>query len=151
MSHAFVERSGLQVAAELADFLERDALPDTGIPADSFWEGTAAILARFAPENRDLLKRRDVLQAQLDSWFAERKGAAIDPSEQAAFLRAIGYLVGIGMTLALFLHMGNGVRHLFLDTGALFELRRNKLSSLAVLALGATATILFWFYVGVVK
>jgi succinate dehydrogenase / fumarate reductase cytochrome b subunit len=64
---------------------------------------------------------------------------------------AIGYLVGIGMTLALFLHMGNGVRHLFLDTGALFELRRNKLSSLAVLAFGATATILFWFYVGVVK
>jgi len=64
---------------------------------------------------------------------------------------AIGWVVGIGLTLALFLHMGNGVRHLFLDAGALFELRRNKLSALAVLAFGATATVLFWFFVGVVK
>lgn len=93
MPETFVERAGLQVAAELAAFLERDALPGTGIPADSFWEGTAAILARFAPENRDLLKRRDVLQAQLDAWFVARQGTVIDPAEQAAFLREIGYLV----------------------------------------------------------
>ena len=64
---------------------------------------------------------------------------------------AIGYVVGIGLTLALFLHMGNGVRHLFLDTGALFELRRNKLSALAVLGFGAVATLVYWLYVGVVK
>jgi malate synthase len=93
MTNNFVERAGLQVAAELATFLERDALPGTGIPADSFWEGTAAILARFAQENRDLLKRRDTLQAQLDAWFVARQGQAIDPAEQAAFLREIGYLV----------------------------------------------------------
>ncbi|WP_419723055.1 malate synthase G [Sphingomonas panni] len=88
-----VERAGLQVAVELAAFLERDALPGTGIPADSFWEGTAAILARFAPENRALLHLRDRLQAQLDAWFIERQGQPIDPAEQAAFLREIGYLV----------------------------------------------------------
>ncbi|WP_288410815.1 malate synthase G [uncultured Sphingomonas sp.] len=93
MSHNMVERAGLQVAVELAAFLERDALPGTGIPADSFWEGTAAILARFAPENRELLQRRDILQAQLDAWFIERQGQPIDPAEQAAFLREIGYLV----------------------------------------------------------
>ncbi len=93
MPETFVERAGLQVAVELAAFLERDALPGTGIPADSFWEGTAVILARFAPENRELLKRRDTLQAQLDAWFVERQGQAIDPAEQAAFLRQIGYLV----------------------------------------------------------
>ncbi len=93
MPEIFVERAGLQVAVELAAFLERDALPGTGIPADSFWEGTAAILARFAPENRDLLQRRDTLQAQLDAWFVARQGTAIDPAEQAAFLREIGYLV----------------------------------------------------------
>ena len=93
MSQVFVERAGLQVAVELAAFLERDALPGTGVPADSFWEGTAALFARFAPENRELLRRRDLLQAQLDAWFAERRGTAIDPAEQAAFLRDIGYLV----------------------------------------------------------
>ena len=93
MPETFVERAGLWVAVELAAFLERDALPGTGIPADSFWEGTAAIFARFAPENRELLAQRDRLQAQLDAWFVERQGQAIDPAEQSAFLRDIGYLV----------------------------------------------------------
>ncbi|MGN7159184.1 malate synthase G [Sphingomonas sp. SAFR-052] len=93
MPQAYVDRAGLSVAAELAAFVEERALPGTGIPADSFWEGTAAILARFAPENRALLERRDALQAQLDAWFVERAGQAIDPAEQAAFLRSIGYLV----------------------------------------------------------
>ncbi len=93
MPETFVERAGLQVAVELAAFLERDALPGTGIPADSFWEGTAAILARFAPENRALLHHRDRLQAQLDAWCIERRGQPIAPAEQAAFLREIGYLV----------------------------------------------------------
>jgi succinate dehydrogenase / fumarate reductase, cytochrome b subunit len=64
---------------------------------------------------------------------------------------AIGYLVGIGLTLALFIHMGNGVRHLFLDAGALFELKRNKLSSLAAIAFGVVATVLYWLYLVVVK
>ena len=93
MTNNFVERAGLQVAVELAAFVERDALPSTGIPSDSFWEGAAAIFARFAPENRELLQRRDALQAQLDAWFVKRQGQVIDPGEQAAFLRDIGYLV----------------------------------------------------------
>ncbi|MEN2747627.1 malate synthase G [Sphingomonas sp. T9W2] len=90
---AYVDRAGLSVAAELAEFVEAQALPGTGIPADSFWEGVAAIFARFAPENRALLARRDALQVQLDAWFVERAGQAIDPAEQEAFLRSIGYLV----------------------------------------------------------
>ncbi len=90
---AYVDRAGLSVAAELAEFIEARALPGTGIPIDSFWAGSAAILARFAPENRALLARRDALQVQLDAWFVERAGQAIDPAEQAAFLRSIGYLV----------------------------------------------------------
>ena len=93
MSQAYVDRAGLSVAAELAEFVEARALPGTGIPADSFWEGVAAIFARFAPENRALLARRDALQAQLDAWFVERAGQTIDPAEQEAFLRSIGYLV----------------------------------------------------------
>jgi succinate dehydrogenase / fumarate reductase, cytochrome b subunit len=64
---------------------------------------------------------------------------------------AIGYVVGMGLTLALFLHMGNGIRHFFLDAGVLFELRRNKLSSMVVLAFAAIATVLYWFLVAVAR
>ena len=63
-------------------------------------------------------------------------------------LNILGWVMGIGLTLSLFIHMGNGVRHLFMDTGALFELKRNKASALAVMIVAVMLTILFWLYLG---
>jgi malate synthase len=88
-----VERAGLRVAEPLADFIEARVLPDTGLDPAAWWQGVAAIFRRFVPENRALLARRDALQRELDAWFAARKGQGIDPAEQQAFLRQIGYLV----------------------------------------------------------
>ncbi|HEY1125427.1 MAG TPA: malate synthase G [Sphingobium sp.] len=90
---AMVERAGLRLAAELADFIEREALPGTGIGADAFWTGTAAIYRDFAPRNRALLDKRDSLQREIDSWHMERAGQPLDMGEYQAFLREIGYLV----------------------------------------------------------
>jgi len=86
-------RAGLQVASELAAFIEDEALAGVGIGADAFWRGAAALLARFAPRNRDLLKARDRLQAAIDDWHAARRGRPHDPEAAEAFLRTIGYLV----------------------------------------------------------
>ena len=71
---AYVERIGLSVAAELADFIEREALADSGVEATAFWNGLANLYAKFTPDNRKLLATRDELQAALDTWFAERRG-----------------------------------------------------------------------------
>jgi len=86
-------RAGLEVAGELAAFIEAEALPGTGLEADAFWSGVAAIFARFAPENRRLLAVRDDLQARIDAWHLARRGAAHDGAAAEAFLREIGYLV----------------------------------------------------------
>ncbi len=88
-----VERAGLQVAAELAAFIEREALPGTRLEPDAFWSGTAALLAEFAPRNRALLDKRDAMQREIDSWHMERAGRAFDGAEYEGFLREIGYLV----------------------------------------------------------
>ena len=88
-----VERNGLKVAGALAEFIEQRALPGTGIEAAQLWAGAADIFARFAPENRALLAKRDELQAAIDAWHGERAGQAIDQAEYQAFLRSIGYLV----------------------------------------------------------
>ena len=88
-----IERAGLQVADTLVRFLEDRALPGTGISAEAFWDGTADIFARFAPDNTALLAVRDRLQAQIDGWQAERAGTPIDQGAYQAFLREIGYLV----------------------------------------------------------
>ena len=82
-----IDYAGLQVAAPLARFIADEALAGTGIDADSFWRGTADIFARFAPENRALLARREALQAAIDDRY--RAGGAVDEG----FLREIGYLV----------------------------------------------------------
>jgi malate synthase len=87
-----VDRAGLKVAAELADFIEARALPGTSVEAEAFWRGTAEIYARFAPENRRLLAIRDDLQAKLDAWHEAHPGAPEQGAYQA-FLREIGYLV----------------------------------------------------------
>ncbi len=80
-----VIRSGLSVAEPLARFVEERVLPGLDIAADGWWAGVAEIFARFAPENRALLAKRDALQAAID--------AAPGRAGDAAFLREIGYLV----------------------------------------------------------
>jgi malate synthase len=88
-----VERSGLQVAAVLADFIERQALPGTGLDIAGFWAGVADVFIRHTHTNRALLAKRDAIQAQLDDWHEARRGQPIDQAEYQAFLRSIGYLV----------------------------------------------------------
>jgi malate synthase len=89
----YVDRAGLQIAPELAAFVEAEVLPGLDLPAETFWQGAADIFARFVPVNRDLLAKRDDLQTQIDAWHEERQGQAIDPADYRAFLTAIGYLV----------------------------------------------------------
>lgn len=87
------EKAGLQVAAALATFIEDRVLPGTGLAAEAFWHGAAAIFERFAPRNRALLARRDALQASIDGWHRARAGEPHDAAAYAGFLREIGYLV----------------------------------------------------------
>ncbi|MCJ2135182.1 malate synthase G [Methylobacterium sp. J-026] len=84
--------SGLVVTAELRSFLDTEALPGTGIDADQFWSGFAALVRDLAPRNRALLDRRDGLQADIDSWHRDYRGRPHDPAAYAAFLTRIGYL-----------------------------------------------------------
>ncbi|MDR3488073.1 MAG: malate synthase G, partial [Bradyrhizobium sp.] len=88
-----VDRAGLSVSEELAQFVEERALPGTGISPERFWQGAAGIFAEFAPQNRALLKTRDTLQAQIDGWHRARQGSPLDPLTYQEFLREIGYLV----------------------------------------------------------
>ncbi len=86
----------MPVARELHDFIARDALPGTGIEADKFWSGFAALAHRLAPENKALLAERDRLQAAIDDWHKARKSKPHDAGEYRAFLESIGYLVPEG-------------------------------------------------------
>jgi malate synthase len=88
-----IDRNGLKIASELVEFVEARALPGTGIDADAFWRGVAAMFADLAPVNAALLTKRDLIQAEIDGWLAERAGEPIDQADYQPFLKSIGYLV----------------------------------------------------------
>ena len=91
-----VTKSGLQVDGQLARFIEERALPGTGVAADAFWSGFAAILADLAPKNRALLAKRQALQDSIDAWHRARRGQPHDHAAYKAHLAEIGYLLPEG-------------------------------------------------------
>jgi len=93
MSTERIERSGLQVAAELDALVANRAAPGTGVEVEAFWQGFAAILEDLVPKNQALLARREKMQGRIDAWHLERKGKPTDPGEYKAFLQEIGYLL----------------------------------------------------------
>ncbi|RYD59216.1 MAG: succinate dehydrogenase, cytochrome b556 subunit [Sphingomonadales bacterium] len=62
-------------------------------------------------------------------------------------LNVLGWIIGVGMTWAFFQHMASGVRHLFLDQGANFELHANKRTAVATFIVSVIATIGFWVWI----
>ena len=91
-----VERKGLQVAHELATFLESNALPGTGVEPAAFWDGFAALVADLQPKNVALLEVREALQSKIDDWHQTARNAPHDHEAYTAFLNDIGYLVPEG-------------------------------------------------------
>ncbi len=85
-------RAGLQIATPLANLVEDEILPGTGLDADHLWRGFARLLAELTPVNRELLAKRDQLQGQLDNWHRANPGP-VDSERYISFLQEIGYLV----------------------------------------------------------
>ena len=86
------ELAGLKVAEELADFVEAQVLPGLDIAAGDFWSGAADLFSRFVPINRNLLQKREAIQAKIDEWHRENP-APVDGEAYRAFLTDLGYLV----------------------------------------------------------
>ncbi|RYG89793.1 malate synthase G [Loktanella sp. IMCC34160] len=91
-----IEKHGLQVAAELAQFIDGAALPGTGVDPDAFWQGFSSLVHDFGPRNRALLDKREALQSQIDDWHIAHRGKPHDHEAYKAFLTEIGYLLPEG-------------------------------------------------------
>ncbi len=91
-----IEKYGLRIARSLADFIDHETLPGTGVTADRFWQGLSDLAHDFGPKNRSLVAHRELLQSQIDDWHTARKGQPHDAGAYKAFLQEVGYLIPEG-------------------------------------------------------
>jgi malate synthase len=90
---ATVSVDQIKIDKVLYDFVNEEALPGSGIEAQSFWRGFAGLVTAKSGRNAQLLQRRDELQAKIDAWHRQNPGPEFDRKKYRDFLRDIGYLV----------------------------------------------------------
>ena len=95
-----IEQAGLTIASPIYQLVNENILPGTGIDPEIFWKNFAAIIAEFAPKNREILEKRELLQSQIDRWHhANPKSFSFEAYK--SFLEQIGYLVPEGPDFAI--------------------------------------------------
>lgn len=91
-----LKRGNLQVSEILANFIENEALTDTNISPEMFWEKLESILNQFVPRNKELLQIRSEMKNKIDRFYLENSSKAIDHEEYTNFLKKIEYIVPEG-------------------------------------------------------
>ncbi|WP_088105768.1 malate synthase G [Halalkalibacter urbisdiaboli] len=87
---SYVKVGKLQVAANLYEFINAEAIPGTGISAGEFWLRFQDLVTELAPENKRLVEKREELQKQINQWHQQHRDG--DFEKYKAFLEEIGYI-----------------------------------------------------------
>ncbi|MDA1166847.1 MAG: malate synthase G [Proteobacteria bacterium] len=97
MKEKYISINNLKVSEILFNFINDDLLKNTKIAKEDFWKGFDKAVHELAPINKDLLKKRDIIQKQIDEWHIKNKGNQINLEEYKNFLHEIGYLKKVGV------------------------------------------------------
>ncbi len=92
MSSNYKSVNNLKVSEDLLSFVDNELLKDTEISPEKFWLGLSEALHDLAPKNKELIKKRQILQKKIDEWHVKNKGKDIKLEEYKKFLQEIGYL-----------------------------------------------------------
>jgi succinate dehydrogenase / fumarate reductase cytochrome b subunit len=78
-------------------------------------------------------------------WFIAVAAGGSDYDQAVALMTStLGCLCLIAWSFAFFLHLANGVRHLFWDVGSGFEIKQANASAWFVLLFAIAMTVIFW-------
>ena len=92
MSEEYLKVSNLSVSKNLYDFINNEALPNSGISSNQFWRGLSSSLEILVPINKKLLDDRRKLQLEIDRWHLNNNKNTFDLDGYETFLKKIGYL-----------------------------------------------------------
>ena len=91
MSEEYLKVANLSVAKNLYDFINDEALTESGITSNQFWVGLSDSLKILVPINKKLLDERRKLQLEIDRWHLNNS-KNFNLKDYELFLRKIGYL-----------------------------------------------------------
>ncbi len=86
----------LQVANVLVDLVADKIAPGTDISTEKFWTAFETLVDELGPINKELLQKREELQAQINLWHVEHKNQDHDATAYRQMLLDIGYLIPEG-------------------------------------------------------
>jgi len=91
----YTQKATLQVDSILSTFIDKKVLPELNINSEHFWSSFAGVIKDLAPVNKQLLNKRQDLQANLDQWLLNNR-KNFNQDAYVAHLKEIGYLVEEG-------------------------------------------------------
>ena len=68
-----IKRDKLQINDNFYNFINKEILPGINIAEDFFWDKFSKIIYDLTPINQKLLKERNDIQSQLDSWHKKNR------------------------------------------------------------------------------
>ena len=92
MSEKYIKIENLSVSEVLYNFINEEAIPQSNINKKDFWQGFNEAVHELTPKNRELLKKRERIQIEIDRWHLDNKNEKFDENEYKNFLKKIGYL-----------------------------------------------------------
>lgn len=86
----YVPVGNLQIAEQLYDFVNKEAIPETGLDKEKFWLDLGKLITDLSPKNKALLQEREEIQKKIDAWYRDHSN--FNANEYKEFLKEIGYL-----------------------------------------------------------
>ena len=87
-----IDKNGLKISSTLFEFINNDVIPGTNLKSDDFWNKFEKVVQELSPINKNLLKKREIIQKKIDEWHKNNKGQDLDKKKYLTFLKSISYI-----------------------------------------------------------
>ena len=88
-----IDKNGLKISSTLLEFINKEAIPGTNVIIDEFWVKFSKVVEELSPINKNLIKKREMIQKKIDDWHKSNKDKNFDKTIYLNFLQSIDYLI----------------------------------------------------------
>ncbi len=88
-----IKKYDLNVDSELLNFINKEALQDSGVDIEKFWKNFSIFANDLAKVNKSLIEKRESIQKKIDAYHKKNSGKEFNKKDYINFLKSISYIV----------------------------------------------------------